>query len=257
MHPIIYLISPPRARSTILFRALQAQLPTLTCFHEPSQAVHDKEKGLTYAADWWREDAFISHSQIQDVILTASRTGPVLVKEMSFACKNGLTPEYLRHPNLYFLFLVRNPLETIASFYQQVEKTLQPDIFTEDIGFRGLFDLYQRVRADCPNSPQIIRNEEFTDPAALFQKVFTTAGLTIQPQLKWEPLSDIATWHEQKKPVLTQYWHGAAIASTQIEFVESTIVTLDDLQQRIHPAHQNLVNEAYASNRSYYDRLLN
>lgn len=259
MHPIVYLISPPRARSTILFRALQAQLPDLICFHEPSQAVHDREKGATYAADWWRDDAFTSTAHIQETILAASKRGPVLVKEMSFAAINTLDPIYLQHPNLYFVFMVRNPLETIASFYKQVAATLMPDIFIDDIGFRGLFELYQRVSTHCPNPPQVIRNEEFLDPTTLFQRVFTMVGLTITPKLDWPALVtdfDGTDWHEQKHPHLTHRWHGPAIASTRIEYVASSIQTLDDLLELIQPIHRDLVTEAYATNCTYYARML-
>jgi hypothetical protein len=262
MHPVIYLISPPRARSTILFRALQAQLPTLTCFHEPSQAVHDKETGITYAADWWQKDAFTSYSEIQNAILSASEKGPVLVKEMSFACHNCLTPEYLQHNNLYFMLMVRNPLQTIASFYKQVENenNLIPEIFVEDIGFRGLLELHQRVKTYCPNPPSIINNEEFKDPESLFRKIFAKVNISIEPKLNWDSLApdfDPTEWHEQKKPELTQYWHGPAISSTQIHYLESPIQTFDDLKMRIQPKHQDLIEEAYKVNRDYYERIYN
>jgi len=270
--PIIYLISVPRARSTILFRALEAQFEAqlqtksdahFTCYHEPSQAIHDKDKemvrGATYAVDWFRDTAFRSYDELKQQIFLSSTKGPVLVKEVSFACIKCLDDiNFISQPNIFFNFLIRDPLETIASFYKQVGSNIA-EFFKDDIGYKQLYNLYKRIEHTCPNKPQIITNEEFRDPYTVISKVLNNSELYYPIQLHWNNLNtnfDGSSWHEQKKPELTRYWHGPAINSTCIMYQESNIKSLDDLLAVVDPLHREQVTDAYYYNLPFYQEFI-
>ena len=284
MNPIIYIISPPRARSTIFFRALQAQLENFICYHEPSQNVHNNEKGGDYAAPWFKETAFKSYEDIRSAIIQSSTTNPVLVKEVSFACSNCLTDDFISAKdgqNIYFTFLLRHPLETIASFYKQVHNDMKP-FFIEDIGFEGLYNLYNRISKLSPNKPLII--DGLHDPYKAISSVLSYAKIDTPVRLQWDALGDDFNgdiWHEQKKLEHMRYWHKDAINSTCIlstgvagtcilstgvagTCILSTgatgiIKTIDDLinvVESINPSHKEQVIEAYNYNLYFYKQFV-
>lgn len=260
MHPIIYIVSPPRCRSTILFRALQAQ-GLFEAFHEPSQAVFDKEFCGEYTVDWFKDNAFQSYDEIKETIIDKGKIGPVLVKEVSFACSNinGCLNdvEYLSNPNIHFIFLIREPLEVVTSLYKRIETEFLDD-FSTYTGYAQLECIYRLTKQHNPNRIRFIRNEEFSHPYKLLKSILKPHGLHHNIKTVWPSLGpdfDGNSWHEQKVPKMMQYWHGVAINSTSINYVQSNIQTVDDLMLTIKPEHQQLVLDGYKEALIVYTRL--
>ncbi len=247
MYPIIYIISPPRTRSTILFRALDAQ-SIFTTFHEPSIAPHDKIKYPGLTSDWFHPYSFKDFKEIQNAILTESEKNYVLVKDISFSFVKHLDSlNFISESNIYFYFLIRNPLETMSSYYEKVKNMNSPAIWDNYLnlnGFNCLDHIYNIILKNAKNKPKIILNEEFSNPGMLLASILEPLDLNNTIKLKWDDLGgefDGKRWNEQKKKDFFIIWHHSAIRSKEIIWKESNIKNVDDLMSSVYDIHKNIV----------------
>lgn len=253
MYPIIYIISVPRSRSTILFRALQAQ-NKFEAFHEPSQAVFNSKDDKSSCSLKFVKNAFTSYEEVRETVLNASKIKPVLVKEVSFACINCLDDmSYLSNHNIYFYILLRDPVETVLSLRKKmgdnmcIKKTIQKTegfegyskqktesvegyinqnngVVAEYMGYKELEQIHNMIKLYNPNGVQFITEEQFRLPYNLLKSILQPFGLQRNIKMQWEPLTKselYSLWHEQKVYKDVVWWHGEAINSTCIKAVIS------------------------------------
>lgn len=262
---IIYLISPPRSLSVAFTRMMQAR-GDFEVFHEPSQCLFNalvNPDRSTWTV-WYRDEIWKSFDEVKEAILKEAQTKNVFVKEMGFALKEFIVNdnELLQDPDIFFVFLLRNPHSTTISYYKKLPVTL-PNL-NDIIGYKPCYDIYNTICASGVRKPLIIKTEElYSDPAKIIQKFCHYCEIPFIPEsLHWDDLGDsfsgIKEWHESKLCHVTQEWHGDAIKSTG--FHKPHTYAIDEngnpTFEEIAPEHREEYRQAYEYNKVYYDLLL-
>ena len=217
-HKIVFLISPPRSLSTGFLRMMEAR-GDFTVYHEPTLPLYHRLNHLTFSHDWFREGTFQSFEEIKQSIYQEDKH--VFVKEMSFLLRAFIDEELVRHPEVYFIFLLRNPHHTIISLYSKIGAIVED--FHVAIGYQAAYDTYQKIVGWGARQPLILFSEDLASkPEEVVRAACAYAGIPFDPKaLSWKNLGDDfgghEEWHESKRTDLTQHWHGAAIRSTKFE----------------------------------------
>jgi Sulfotransferase domain len=255
-HKIVYLISPPRSLSVGFLRMIEAR-GDFKIYHEPSLTVYHQVNHLTFSRDWFREDGFQSFEEIKQKIF--SEESNVFVKEMSFHLKELIDDDLISRPNVYFVFLFRNPHHTIISLYNKIQAIV--DDFQEAVGYEAAYDIYQKIASQNVRPPLILFSEELASQPEKTVKLFCSyVGIPFKGEsLCWKDLGQSFNghdeWHENKRTDLTQHWHGDAIRSTGFAPLKSyeidshgnpTFVEIADLEDR------KACQKAYLHSLPYY-----
>ncbi|HSX04604.1 MAG TPA: hypothetical protein VLG76_07750 [Rhabdochlamydiaceae bacterium] len=219
---IVYLISPPRSLSVGFLRMIEAR-GDFKIYHEPSLLPYFNLHGYTFADGWFREGALQSFSEVKTAIFHEKSN--VFVKEMSFHFRDFLDDEIMNNPNVYFIFLLREPHHTIVSFYKKIGSIV--DDFHEAVGYQSTWEIYQKISDKSSRKPLIIFSEELSShPEDEVRRFCDYVKIPfIESSLSWKNLGEDfkgnEEWHEGKMPGLVQHWHGNAIQSTRFETLRS------------------------------------
>lgn len=170
------------------------------------------------------------------------------------------TPDFVKRPDVHYVFLMRNPHHAVISLSKKLNKTKYQWIskFYKDTYF-----LFNYIKNHAKNRPIIILAESFyTNPEKTLRNLCTHLNIDYQPNmLNFKDLGDNfdgSLWHEQKTNNLLYKWHKDAIRSTKIQQLQQytldaqgkpTFIEIDE-KQRI------LYKKAYGINVHFYKKLL-
>lgn len=266
IHEIYIQLSPPRCLSTALLRCWQSRGDCVV-LNEPFISAYANQDILAaeVSSQWWRENAPMNFTEVEKNILISAEDAPVFVKEESFAFMDYLhaNPNLLNNPHVHFIFLIRNPHHSICSYYKGHNGLIAN--FSYFVGFEPLYEIYQIVKANNPNTPCILSAEEvYSNPAQMIQDMCAALNIDfLEKMLQWEDLGDSFTgvkeWGELKKKELTHRWHGDAINSTAFHKPRSY-----ELDANGNPTFSEIKNDsdrqtcfdAYVHNKIFYDLFL-
>ncbi|MEO3415587.1 hypothetical protein AAFO92_13100 [Roseovarius sp. CAU 1744] len=209
MHKVIVLWSHPRSMSTATERVMRER-GDLWCAHEPfmyDYYVHRQVARMPHFDV--QDDHPVTYEAIRDMLLERARQGPVFFKDMAYY----VTPQILSDPafvdRLTHLFLIRNPVASILSYYR-----LDPTMTLEEIGIEAQWRLYEGLRHHGLQ-PLVIEAESVqADTVGIMQALWARIGLPFrQDAFEWQ--SDIPKDWEQVGD-----WHGAVSSSAGIRPVD-------------------------------------
>ena len=265
-HKIVIQVSPPRCLSTAALRMWQARCDFMV-LNEPftSAFVFTTQNTHTLPSNWCHENAPHTFEEVLQKILLMAESGPVFVKEESYALVDYLksNPSLMQNANVHFIFLVRNPHDALSSYYKNHKKIF--DNFSYLAGFEQCYKIFKMVQVYGAHKPIIICAEDlYSKPYETAQCMCTTLNIPfLERMLQWEDLGDsftgITEWGEVKNPELTHYWHGAAINSTTFHKPNSYEVDAQGnptFSEVKNDADRQACFDAYYYNKAYYDLLL-
>lgn len=259
-HKIIYLISPPRSLSVAFLRMMQAR-DDFQIIHEPSIHPHALLYYPELTQEWFSGNTFKTFDNVTQEILKAAHESNVFIKDMSWGTKKVLeiNSELLGNPDIYFVFLVRNPHHSIISFYKKIP--IYQDSFSFLIGYKSLYEVYKLLEGKTVHKPLIIYSEDlYQNPEKTIAKFCDTVGILFEPDsLSWNNMGNNFTgkeWCEDKSPSEIYHWHGEAIKSSG--FTQPTSYKEDSngnptFEEIIDPEHRIMCIKAYEENMVYYN----
>lgn len=265
---IIYFISPPRSLSVAFLRHIQAR-GDFSIMHEPSQLIFNRAHSPELVQSWFRPDAFQSFAEVKKAIISASEHSHVFVKEMSFAVQDLHRNDFelMKNPNVYFVFLMRNPHHTTISMYKKIAHVFDSIgyQFTDVIGYKALHEIFITAEQHAFHKPYLILTEDlYTNPQETIQKFCDHVGIVYKPEaLQWDDLGDQfdgqKLWHEEKYKELTHHWHSDAIRSTGFGKPGSYAVDqfgLPTFAEITNAGHQAMCRGFYDEHLPFYNFLL-
>ncbi len=259
-HKIIYLISPPRSLSVAFLRMMQAR-NDFVIFHEPSLRPYAEiyHPGL----DWWSHCSFKTFQEAKKKILEASDQSDVFVKEVGFAVHEFLlNDDILTRPDVYVVFLLRNPHDAITSFYRESDH--MPVLFSYFVSYQSTYDLFYFVKERGSNPPLIIKSDDLVrDPEQTVRAFCNKVGIPFVPEsMSWQDLGHSFLgedeWHEAKKPHNVFQWHRDAIRSEGFHVPRCYDVDSsgNPTFQEVKNEHRHICAKAYNDNLPLYKKML-
>ena len=186
----------------------------------------------------------------------------MFVKELSYAVHDFLLADddFVKNPQVQFIFLLRNPHHTILSLYNKIKLVRD---FDHLVGYRAAYTLFQKIKMSAAHTPIILFTEDlYQHPTATIQAVCDVLDIPFVPtMLSWEKrdnhFTGYAEWSEMKVPEQTRYWHKEALHSTGIhqphtyKVGENGLPTFDV----VDTIHRQYVMAVYHEHKRYYDAL--
>lgn len=263
-HKIVYLISGPRALSTVFLRMIESR-GDFIIYHEPTVPVYDKVHYADLTESWFRKDANVTFEEVKGKLFESQKKSNVFIKDMSFSSHPYILNDldFIKNPSVQFLFLVRNPHHSSISFYLKVNDIVPG--MSDLIGLKKLFELYEQTRNVNPKSAKIIFSEQlYNEPRLTMAAICTHLDIPFSEKaFKWkkydENFQGFTEWDEQKVENHINHWHGRAIQSEQIEkprvyeVNQNGIPTFGEISNEEHRAAMNMI---YQENLIYYKKFL-
>lgn len=243
---IVYLISTPRSCSTVCLRMMEASGEFLV-MNEPAIypfiTANQVDRELTQG--WFRGPSYESYDLMKQHILQLSTESNVFVKEICFFVDHFLLndEEFVTNPNVQFVFLIRNPHNTIVSYYKK-HRRIVPN-FSHYVGCRTSYTIYNEIKDRVKNPIIILSAEELCNsPYDTAQQLFTDLSIPFHDScLHWKDLgeefSGIVEWNEVKIPEMLYHWHDHAIHSTGFE-----PITENSVDEAGNPTFEEIANES-------------
>jgi len=220
-HKVIYLVSPPRSLSVGFTRMIEAR-GDFKIFHEPSVSVYHKAHNYTFSSEWFKEGAFQTFEEIKKAIFAGDSN--VFVKEISFHLAEFLDEDLIKNPNVYFIFLLRDPHASVISLYLKIQPIAGNCANVDDwhlaVGYKSMVDIFQKIKAFGGRQPLILFSEELAaKPQEAIAKFCNYADIPLKEEsLAWESLGNdfdaYTLWNENKRVDLIYHWHEDALQST-------------------------------------------
>jgi hypothetical protein len=206
MKTILALWTHPRARSTAFERAM-IERDDMIVLHEPFSYlyyVHERQSRITQ--EYIAPTHPTTYEGIRSHIDACARQGSVFFKDMAVHCWRHLQDDPALVGRLVNTFLIREPANTIASFYAKY-----PEVRCNEIGYEQLWQLFSRVQEVTQRLPVVIDADELVANAAGMLRTYCTAvGLPFMAQaLRWES-GHLAVWNSWKQ------WHVDVSQSTEL-----------------------------------------
>ncbi len=263
---IVYLISMPRACSTACLRMMEASGEFLV-MNEPAiypfvtKNIADRQ--LTQG--WFRKPSYETFDEMKQHILKLAVESNVFIKEICFLAEDFLLndDEFVANPNIQFVFLIRNPHNSIISYYKKYLRIV-PN-FSYYIGCRSSCTIYQAIKNKAKNPIIILSAEDLCNNSrATAQQLFSSLSIQFHDEcLHWENLGDdfsgVSEWNEVKISEKLYHWHDHAIYSTGFE-----PITENRTDAEGKPTFEEIANDSdkiecikmYHENYSFYHLLL-
>ena len=209
MHKLIALWSHPRSMSTATERVMRER-GDLWCAHEPfmyDYYVHRQVARMPHFDV--QDDHPVTYEAIRKMLLARAEQGPVFFKDMAYY----VVPRILSDPEfidrLSHVFLIRNPVASILSYYR-----LDAEVTLEEIGLEAQWRLFEGLR-DRGAAPVVIEAEAVqADTVGLMSALWARIGLPFcQEAFEWQ--SEVPKDWEQVGD-----WHGSVSASAGIRPVD-------------------------------------
>jgi hypothetical protein len=207
MNPVIILWAHPRSISTAIERVMRER-GDFDCLHEPFLHYYYLErrgKSLPYFDSDRGHPT--SYADTRDLILQRALSMPVFAKDMSYY----VVPEILADPGfcrrVRHCFLVRNPMQSIMSYYR-----LDHDVSISEIGIEAQWRHFEGLQQLGIDNSVVLEAEAVqADPAGAIGKFWQALGLDyIEQALHWERDSVPQDWQ------YVQGWHQSVSASNGI-----------------------------------------
>jgi hypothetical protein len=255
---IFCILTPPRSRSTLLFRYLY-MLKLGKYFHEPATPCF----GFKYAKqywDIWAEDGVCEHyPDMHKKIMEAHQQGHVIIKDMITPFfSEALTSFKDVDPKcIYPIILIRNPITALNSMYTKMG-TIDPKV-EKFLGYDSILPIINTFSAMGVRAPLVFDSDDLVrSPEATISQIRDFTGLDIPFKPTWDPLPsefDFKTeWHEYKKRDQIYHWHGDAIMSSgfksRLEKTSTTVAekdreTYDKILSSLNIIYRHILAENY------------
>jgi hypothetical protein len=233
--------------------------------HEPNQLAFNLQfSHIDITRKWFKQDAPQTFNEVKNKILSESRSANVFVKEISFAIKDFLLndPEFVRNPNIHFVFLLRNPHHSVISFYKKCR--ILDNQFSKLIGYKDCYEIFDAIKKHAINKPVLILSEDlYINTKETVETFCKNVEIDFnEKSLEWSNLGTdfdgTIEWQEIKNKEITHHWHGDAIRSTKFSKPEDYKV--DDNGNptfaEVKNEHLDLCKQAYNDNLLYYNLML-
>jgi Sulfotransferase domain len=210
---LLILWSAPRSRSTAFFR-MMAERGDFKPVHEP----------FSYLAEFGYVEIDGSRVTSEADLIERLRTlsGPVFVKDTTDERYPGVLADrrFLTEDAVH-TFIIRDPKETIASYY-----ALNSDVELHQIGFEAQYEIFNEVTRLTGKEPVVVAADDLVArPHDVVQAYCAQVGIEFLPEaLNWEP-DNRSEWAPSDR------WHTAAAASTGFGTVEEE----DGVDVEAHP----------------------
>lgn len=216
MHKIYALWSHPRSMSTAMERIMRER-GDLDCAHEPFMYDYYINRGVRVMPHFdVQDDHPKSYAAIRDMLLARADKQPVFIKDMSYYVMPHILKDEIFCDRLVNLFLIRNPVASILSYFK-----LDPDVTSDEIGIEQQWRHYQAL-VDRGQTPCVIEAEAVRqDPRKTLASVWKQIGLpNIPAAFDWH-LGPPKDWKQ------VENWHADVGRSNGIR-----PLTLEDLNKQ-------------------------
>ena len=181
----------------------------LQCLHEPFMYYYYVARKVREFPHFDRDPSQpVDYRDIRNDILVNAKSGPVFFKDMSFYALEEMMEDSDFSQRLNHTFLIRNPRDAIASYYE-----LDPDITLEEIGIESQWIHFEYLERLTGSAPLVVEAEAIrTDPKTVLRRVWEWQGLGY--------IEDAFNWGESKVPKdwrQVEGWHGSVLNSGGIE----------------------------------------
>lgn len=257
-HKIVYLISGPRALSTVFLRMMESRGDFIV-YNEPTIPIYNSAFHREKTKEWYREDAITTFEGLKAHIFDSAEKSNVFIKDMSISSHEYILKDqgFMKNPDIYFLFLVRNPHHTAISFYRKANGIVQE--MSELLGLKKLYEEYEKIRRINPNGVRIVFSEDLYEaPRSTMAALCNYMDLPfLESAFVWnsydQEFDGHDRWNEPKIEEHAYHWHDRAIQSVQIEKPHSyetdefgiptfsEIAELDDRSKMKEIYHENLI----------------
>lgn len=195
---ILALWSAPRSRSTAFFRMM--------CERGDFQVLHEP---FSYLAEFGKVEVDGTFLRTERDLLAALRglggTGPLFFKDTTDErYAEVLADEAFLSRDAVHTFIVRHPLETIASYY-----AVNPEVRLHQIGLEAQYELFEAVSRATGRIPVVIDGNDLVEnPAAVVRAYCEAVSIPfLENALSWRPES-----RKEWRP--SERWHADAGASS-------------------------------------------
>ena len=266
-HKIIVLVAPPRSLSTAFLKMMSSR-GDFSVLNEPAVAVFN-QRHYPYSQSFYSERALTSYGDIHQKIQDMALRSPVFIKEMSFAFEQWIIeiPQFVQNPNVFFVFLLRNPHAGLISYYKKVGPAIWDYVSEQAIevtGYAPLYRVFKRLQREAVHQPHCIDADQLHHSSQQIVSAFCKyTDITYDDAfLHWSGSNALSLaiegWQENKKPEFIYHWHQEAMVSEQFylptryhcdESGEPTFIEIENSQ------HRKKCIEVYYKNRVFYELL--
>jgi hypothetical protein len=257
-HTLTVSISLPRSMSTTLVR-LMGKIDDAIIVHEPAVNLFYNNDFSTNSQTW--PTLFKTFKDVKDKILEILSKNNVFLKEMSFTAKSYLADWTGIHGNtgVYYIFLVRDPHNTIVSLYKKTTRKIG-----EDFSYKDLYELFLTLNNKAINRPIVISAEYLASyPRETIEIICQYTGREFKREyLEWEDESSEFRETDLYKSELcyfSKYWHYDVVASTGFHTLTSYAVsnagqpTFEEIED---PHEREGCQTLYNREKPYYDQII-
>ena len=181
----------------------------LTCLHEPfmyDYYVNRKVREMPHFD--FAADHPITYQDIRNMILAMAKDNPVFFKDMSYYVMPHIFEDQKFLERVTHCFLIRNPLESILSYYK-----LDPEVSLEEIGLEAQWKHFDKL-TNLGLKPLVIEAETVrNDTKNIISELWKAIDI---------PYEDKAfDWQNDKPDDWNQVsgWHGSVICSKGIKSI--------------------------------------
>lgn len=248
MHQIIALWSHPRSMSTATERVMRER-GDLDCAHEPfmyDYYVH--RKAGTMPLFDVQSDQPTAYADIRDMLLNRAASGPVFFKDMSYYILPYLADDVEFAARLTNVFLIRNPVASIASYYR-----LDPEVSLEEIGIEAQWQHFEFLEKHGLKSPIVLKSEDIqNNPERVMAAFWKAIDLPYRDAFNWsddtpEDWEQVGGWHgdvSKSKGIRPMDADHADKAQVRFETMAEAAPVLHDLLAHHRPFYDLLAARA-------------
>lgn len=195
-HPIIAMWSHPRSMSTAVERIMRER-GDLDCLHEPfmyDYYVHRRVRTMPHFDV--QPDHPVSYGAIRDMLLERSEKQPVFIKDMSYYVMPQILADKDFAARLTNVFLVRDPVASIPSYYK-----LDPDLTLDEIGLEAQARHFDALAAEGGTPAVIVSEDVRADPEGVMGALWRRIGLPhVAAAFDWQneapkDWAQVGGWH--------------------------------------------------------------
>jgi len=206
--PLIALWAHPRSMSTATERIMRER-GDLHVFHEPFLAYYYKHISKRALPLYDHTQAFSDdYVQIIQHLMNAANSMPVFFKDMSYYVYPRVMQDLAFCQRLHSVFLIRNPLRTLASYYR-----LDPEFESIEVGLESQWRHFEFLCEASDTVPLVIEAESIAaQPKVELRRIWQYCGL--------EFVDSAFSWQADQVPADWQYvqsWHTKALTSSAIQ----------------------------------------
>ncbi len=257
---LIVLISTPRSLSSIFYRMMEARNDCVV-LSEPGVDAYTLVHTPQFAQDICDPTSPKTFKAAEKKILDAYNSYKIVfVKEMCYAAREYLLKNTIGKTIIsaaYCIFLIRNPHQTLISFY-----TKFPEMFeqlSDWVGYDKLYEFYEEIKKQSHHKPFLLMADELAgNPRAAVEKFCLYTQIPFdEKQLRWDPLANSMPVDHVWNNTVSSYWFDRALQSTTFEPITTYALdskgepTFDEIS---NAKHRELYRNMYNCSLPYYNK---